>query len=515
MKYNPSDSNYLDFLASFESIISSSSLTEEEQFTIRSSTVQALKNRKKFSTLSSDETKALKALKQDEDIIILPADEGGATTILNKTDYTDIMMSLLKDDSTYEPLATDPTKSQNSHIEKTLKRLSGKKLITGVLAKSLKQDGPTIAKIYGPPKIHKTDIPLRPIVSLIGAPNYKISKWLFRQLHPLTKNSENSIQDSKEFLDKLNGVNITCDEIMVSFDVVSLFTSIPLDLAKKCTEELLQTYTSEVPPEALLQLLDLCLETNFSFSNQYYRQLKGAPMGSPISGFLVEAVLQKLESISLPTVNPKLWLRYVDDTFVIVKKDQLNLLHTNINSIFPGTTFTFETEVDGQLPFLDVLSTTILAAYEDIQEDQLVVLFLLHRKLNVREDGVEMFFECQHLIPFDDDEGIIHIPGPELRFVVLEDPAHSTGSGHTFKFDEAEILARGDNRVSRELLESWFTGPQSINKCNDLPIQYSVMRLRLGGVIGHAGSAQVNTRPNTRGQRVRWSSNHHTGIQCT
>ncbi|BHF81047.1 hypothetical protein SprV_0702417600 [Sparganum proliferum] len=66
-------------------------------------------------------------------------------------------------------------------------------------------------------------------------------------------------------------------------------------------------------------------------------------------------------------------------------------------------------------------STTIFAAYEDIQERQLVVLFLLHRDLDIREDGVELFWECQHLIPFDDDEGIIHIPGPELRFVVLED----------------------------------------------------------------------------------------------
>nr|VZI45716.1 unnamed protein product [Spirometra erinaceieuropaei] len=75
--------------------------------------------------------------------------------------------------------------------------------------------------------------------------------------------------------------------------------------------------------------------------------------------------------------------------------------------------------------------------------------------------------------------------------------APATGSGRTFKFDEAEILASGDNRVSLELLESWFTGPQSINKCNDLPIQYSVLRLRLGGVIGHAGSALLNTLPNT------------------
>nr|VZI39147.1 unnamed protein product [Spirometra erinaceieuropaei] len=67
-------------------------------------------------------------------------------------------------------------------------------------------------------------------------------------------------------------------------------------------------------------------------------------------------------------------------------------------------------------------TTTIIAFNEDIQESQLVVfllllllllpllfLLLLHRKLHVREGGVEMFFEYQHLIPFDDDEGIIHI----------------------------------------------------------------------------------------------------------
>nr|VZI43905.1 unnamed protein product [Spirometra erinaceieuropaei] len=65
-------------------------------------------------------------------------------------------------------------------------------------------------------------------------------------------------------------------------------------------------------------------------------------------------------------------------------------------------------------------STTIFAADEDIQEGQLVVLLLLHRELSVREDGVEMFFECQHLIPFDDDEGVINISSPELRSVVSE-----------------------------------------------------------------------------------------------
>ncbi len=73
--------------------------------------------------------------------------------------------------------------------------------------------------------------------------------------------------------------------------------------------------------------------------------------------------------------------------------------------------------------------------------------------------------------------------------------AHSTRPGHTFKFDEAEILARGDNRVSRELLESWFTGPQSVNKCNDLPKPYTVLRLNLAKATRHLGNAQATASP--------------------
>ncbi|VDN13554.1 unnamed protein product [Dibothriocephalus latus] len=67
--------------------------------------------------------------------------------------------------------------------------------------------------------------------------------------------------------------------------------------------------------------------------------------------------------------------------------------------------------------------------------------------------------------------------------------AHSTRPGHTFKSDEAEILTRGDNRVRRELLGSWFTGSQSINKCNDLSNPYSVLRLNLAIGSRYLGNA--------------------------
>ncbi|VDK74526.1 unnamed protein product [Dibothriocephalus latus] len=68
--------------------------------------------------------------------------------------------------------------------------------------------------------------------------------------------------------------------------------------------------------------------------------------------------------------------------------------------------------------------------------------------------------------------------------------AHSKGPGHIFKFTEVEILARGDNRMSRELLESWFTGPQFINKRNDFAFGYCVLINCLSkriSLVGRAG----------------------------
>nr|VZI44631.1 unnamed protein product [Spirometra erinaceieuropaei] len=60
-------------------------------------------------------------------------------------------------------------------------------------------------------------------------------------------------------------------------------------------------------------------------------------------------------------------------------------------------------------------ATTIFVVDEDIKNGQLVASPFFHRKLDVREDGVEGFLGFQHLIQFDDEEGIIHTPSPQFR----------------------------------------------------------------------------------------------------
>ena len=118
---------------------------------------------------------------------------------------------------------------------------------------------------------------------------------------------------------------------MISFDVVSLFTSIPLDTTKRITNELLtnddswQTRTN-LDQDDILELLNLCLSTEFSFQNYYYRHISGTPIGSPLFSFLAKAVIQDLKKRSV-TNNPdiKKWNRYVDDVLATKDKTDENL----------------------------------------------------------------------------------------------------------------------------------------------------------------------------------------------
>nr|VZH94040.1 unnamed protein product [Spirometra erinaceieuropaei] len=146
---------------------------------------------------------------------------------------------------------------------------------------------------------------------------------------------------------------------MVSFDVTSLFTSIPQDLAIETIELPLQSKYDETENRLghaqILQLLKLCLRTYFTFDGTIYEQVKGTPMGSPISGFIAEAVLQRLESLVFQHHRPKFWVRYVDDTFVVIERDQVLTFQEHLNAVFSDIQFTMEEEENNQLAFLDVL----------------------------------------------------------------------------------------------------------------------------------------------------------------
>lgn len=113
-------------------------------------------------------------------------------------------------------------------------------------------------------------------------------------------------------------------------------------------------------PKHITDLTKHCLSnTYFIYKGQRYKQIQGAPMGSPLSPIIANLFMEDFEIRALENAvhKPKLWLRYVDDTFVIWSHgvDKLKTFLEYLNNIHPSIQFTMEVEVQGQLPFLDIL----------------------------------------------------------------------------------------------------------------------------------------------------------------
>ncbi|BHF64245.1 hypothetical protein SprV_0200724600 [Sparganum proliferum] len=152
----------------------------------------------------------------------------------------------------------------------------------------------------------------------------------------LIAEADTTVSSSAQFLEKLKG-----------------------DLAVAAIHLLLQSKYDETENRLghaqVLQLLKLCIRTYFTFDGTIYEQVKDTPMGSLISGFIAEAVLQRLEWLVFQHHKPKSWARYVDDTFVVIERDQVLTFKEHLNSVSPDIQFTMEEEEDNQLVFLDVL----------------------------------------------------------------------------------------------------------------------------------------------------------------
>ena len=168
------------------------------------------------------------------------------------------------------------------------------------------------ALLYAFPKIHKQAVPLRPIVPFVSSATYSVSKHLVSILSPLVVYSKHHVRNSTDFAKFITAQRVEEDEVLVSFDVVSLFTRIPTNLSVQVACQRLQDdpslseYTSLTPGETV-SLLELCLNATYVYSRHsstYYQKIHGTAMGSPVSIVVVDLVMADAESRAL-SVHPQ------------------------------------------------------------------------------------------------------------------------------------------------------------------------------------------------------------------
>jgi hypothetical protein len=173
--------------------------------------------------------KILRSLSNDKSIQITKPDKGKGIVIMDKDDYNNKMLELLNDRNTFEIVEVDETIIQEDRLIRKLKQLKNDGFITEKEYNFCRPRGSQPARIYGLPKIHKTGVPLRPIVSASGTFNYHLAKLLANKLDYLRKNVT-IIKDTFTFVDELLSLKFDNSQIkMISFDITSLFTNVPLN----------------------------------------------------------------------------------------------------------------------------------------------------------------------------------------------------------------------------------------------------------------------------------------------
>ena len=147
-----------------------------------------------------------------------------------------------------------------------------------------------------------------------------------------------------------------------SYDVSVLFTSIPVESAIQVIKNKLEQNTklherTFMSSNEIMELMEFCLcSTYFLSQDQFYEQTKGAVMGSPVSPVVANLYMEYFEHRTLTSaVNPpRLWKRYVDDTFVMLQQSQKDEFLQHINSVDPSIKSTTEKpRKDVSMPFLD------------------------------------------------------------------------------------------------------------------------------------------------------------------
>ena len=307
-------------------------------------------------------------------------DKGVGVVILNKTDYFKKLDRIIQDDTRFIKLDYDVNTdnigkcgkapwiikedSVQTYCRNYIKPIVDKEKYWEIYPK-----GSQPGKLYGMAKNHKKDCPMRPVLSAIKTPEYHLAKWLEKQIKPFLSDNY-SVSSSSAFVEEIQKIKPQPSDVIVSFDIKSLYTNVPL---KEVVDDIAKTVYSDskisnpfadskITQNVFRNMLKVCSESIFLYNETVYKQCDGVAMGSPLAPLLANWFVCKLENKILTdphhvAYRPTIYKRYVDDIFAVFESSEARDLFFNaLNDAHHNLTFTMETTKDS-LPFLDVSIT--------------------------------------------------------------------------------------------------------------------------------------------------------------
>ena len=277
--------------------------------------------------------------------------------LVDHGDYVDSRQRIFDDPSKFKKVENHYTSiiTRLTTVQNYLKMLCKRGEITEFEKKAMRSKFAQIAGAHGLPKTQKPfeHLPkFRPIIDTTHTHLIMIFQSFYQTENPLTENQ----CVVKDLLTAAYKIREIPEELFddgyrfVSFDVESLFTSVPLSkriniiLDQIHNKKLLKT---NIKKRAIKELLKgCCTKSAFSFNNTIYKQIDGVSIGSCLGLILANIVMTELETVTVDKLFAanliKFYIRYVDDTLALIKESHIKIVLKKLNSFHPSLKFTVE-----------------------------------------------------------------------------------------------------------------------------------------------------------------------------
>lgn len=324
--------------------------------------------------------RAIRALRDDETIMIKPADKNLGTAIVDMQWYLTEARRQLCDPSVYKPVDNGTAAVRHAYAKlRQLLKYSGllfEKLSKPSDSKHIRtQKRPTklatyllqnekearMSQFYLIVKLHKSPIRGRPIVSTCASVTAAAAKYVDKCLQPVMRKQRSYIQDSAQLLHCIETTHLPDDIILLTADVESLYPSICLVDAMTRIRDLLHNdphWGDNNNTTLVLDLMYWVLHHNiFKFGDTTWVQLRGTAMGSPLAVVFANLYLACLEEelIDSLSVAPLIYKRFIDDIFTVVKgsTEDCEAIMLKFNNLSPTINLTYD--MGEEVPFLDLV----------------------------------------------------------------------------------------------------------------------------------------------------------------
>ena len=237
-KFNPHDA-----LAELDMLLNYCKANGVSDETITDINVKTLTYIKKCKQLKPSRNLIMtKKYLTENNLVAVPFDKGIGICIMKREMYQkklDVILNLPQFEKVTQTRknAKNAVLKEEERILSTLKQLRNDGKINGELFEKLKPIGSQPARIYGLAKIHKQSVPVRPVLSMPGSSYHPVGIQIAEWLSNVPECQINT--STKEIADHLKEVTLEEDEEIVSFDVTSLYTNVPVAEAIEYCADLL------------------------------------------------------------------------------------------------------------------------------------------------------------------------------------------------------------------------------------------------------------------------------------